>query len=66
MTTTSMLRCQAWMANDNHFDHIVKNPQRVLGFSAQYENHPYFEEFTKQCNVAFVYRTYILKDETDA
>ena len=45
-----MLRRQVWMADDE-FDYIVKNSQRVLGLSVQYENHPYLEEFTKQCNV---------------
>ena len=56
MITTSMLRRQAWH-NDDEFDHIVKNSQRVLGLSVQYENHPYVEEFTKQCNVVFIYGT---------
>ena len=42
-----MPRRQAWLADDEEFDYIVKNSQRVLGFSAQYENHPYVEEFTK-------------------
>ena len=43
MITTSMLRQQAWMADDDEFDYIVKNSQRVLGLSAQYENHRYVE-----------------------
>ena len=50
MITTSMLRRQAWH-NDDEFDHIVKNSQRVLGLSVQYENHRFVEEFKKQCNV---------------
>ena len=29
---TSMLRQQVWMADDDEFDYIVKNLQRVLGF----------------------------------
>ena len=53
------------MADDDEFDYIVKNSQRVLGLSVQYENHPYVEEFTKQCNVAFVYGTYVLEGEAD-
>ena len=60
MITTSMLRQQAWH-NDDEFDHIVKNSQRVLGLSVQYENHPYVEEFTKQCN-----GTYALEGEVDS
>ena len=36
MITTSMLRQQAWH-NDDEFDHIVKNSQRVLGLSGQYQ-----------------------------
>ena len=51
MITTSMLRRQVWIADDDEFDYIVKNSQRVLGLSIQYENHPYVEEFKKQCNV---------------
>ena len=47
MITTSMRRRQTWMAVDDEFDYIVKNSQRVLGLSAQYENHQYVEEFTK-------------------
>ena len=42
-----MLRRQVWMADDDEFDYIVKNSQRVLGLSIQYENHRYVEEFTK-------------------
>ena len=33
------------MANDDEFDHIVENSQRVLKFNVQYKNHPYVEEF---------------------
>ena len=65
MITTSMLRQQVWMADDE-FDYIVKNSQRVLGLSVQYENHQYVEEFTKQCNVTFVYGTYALEGEADS
>ena len=61
-----MLRRQVWMADDDEFDHIVKNSQRVLRLNDQYENHPYVEEFTKECNVMFVYRTYVLEGEADA
>ena len=39
---------------DDEFDYIVENSQRVLGLSAQYKNHPYVKEFTKQCNVMFI------------
>ena len=56
MITTGMLRQQVWMA-DNEFDYAIKNSQRVLGLSVQYENHPYVDKFTKQCNVMFVYGT---------
>ena len=34
-----MLRQQMWMADDDEFDHIVKNSQRVLRLKDQYENH---------------------------
>ena len=43
---------------------IAKNSQRVLGLSTQYENHPYVEEFTKECNVMFVCGTYVLESKT--
>ena len=62
----SRLKRQVWMADDDGFDHIVKNSQRVLKLNAQYENHPYVEEFTKQCSVMFIYGTYILEGEADA
>ena len=45
------------MVDDDEFEHIVKNSQRVLRLNYQYENHPYVEEFTKGCNVVFVYGT---------
>ena len=54
------------MADDDEFDYIVKNSQRVLGLSVQYENHQYVEEFTKQCNVMFIYGTYALEGEADS
>ena len=62
----SVLRRQVWMAHDDEFDHIVKNSQRVLLSKAQYENHPYVEEFTKECNVMFIYGTYVLEREADS
>ena len=59
-----MLTQQVWMVNDE-FDHIFENSQRVLRLNAQYENHPCVEEFTKECNVMFVYGTYVLEEEAD-
>ena len=56
-----MVKRQVWMADDDEFDHIVKNSQRVLRLNDQYENHPYAKEFTKGCNVMFVYGTYVLE-----
>ena len=61
-----MFRRQLWMADDNELDYIVKNSHRVLQLSAQYENHPYVEEFTKQCNVMFIHGTYALEGEADS
>ena len=66
MITTGMLRRQVWMADDDEVDHILENSQRVLRLNDQYENHPYVEEFTKECNVMFVYGTYVLDGEVDA
>ena len=53
-----MLQKQVWMADDDEFD-IVKNSNRVLKLTNA-------EEFTKECNVMFKYRTYILEGEADA
>ena len=61
-----MLKRQVWMADDDEFDHIVKNSEIVLRLSDQYENHRYVEEFTKGCSVMFVYGTYVLEGEADA
>ena len=66
MITTSMLKRQVWMADDDEFDHIVEYSQRVLNLNAQYENHPYVEEFAKECSAMFVYGTYVLEGEADA
>ena len=54
------------MVNDDEFDYILENSQRVLRLNDQYENHPYVEEFTKDCSVMFVYRTCVLEGEADA
>ena len=54
------------MADDDEFDHIVKNSEIVLRLNDQYENHRYVEEFTKGCSVMFVYGTYVLEGEADA
>ena len=45
------------MADDDEFELIVKNSQRVLRLNNRKENHPYVEEFKKGCNVVFVYGT---------
>ena len=45
------------MKDDDEFDLIDKNSQRVLRLNDQYENHLYLEEFTKECNIMFVYGT---------
>ena len=37
------------MADDVEFDHVVKNSQRVLRLNDKYLNHPYVEEFKKEC-----------------
>ena len=54
------------MADDDEFDRMVENSQRVLKLSAQYENHPYVKEFTKERSVMFLYGTYVLEGEADA
>ena len=66
MITTGMLKRQIWMADGDDFEYIVKNSQRVLRLNNQYENHPYVEEFTKECNVMFVYGTYVLEGKAGA
>ena len=65
MITTSMLKRQVWMADDDEFNHIVKNSHKVLRLNDQYENHPHTEEFTIGRNVMFVYGTYVLEGEAD-
>ena len=65
MITISMLKRQVWMADDDEFDHIVKNSQRVLRLNDQYENDPFVEEFTKGRSVVFVYGTYVLEGAAD-
>ena len=57
----SMLKRQVWIADDNEFDHIVKNSQGMLRLNDQYENHRYVEELTKECNVILVYNTFVLE-----
>ena len=55
------------MADDDKFDHIVKNSQRVIKLNnAKYENHPYTEKFIKGRSVMFVYETQILEGKADA
>ena len=66
LITTSMLKWQVWMTDDDEFDHILEISQRVLKLNAQYENHPYVEEFPKECSVIFIYGTYVLEGQADA
>ena len=66
MITTGIIKRQVWMADDDESDHMVKNSQSVLRLNDQYDNHLYVEEFTKECNVMFVYGTYVLEEEVDA
>ena len=54
------------MANEDKFEHIVKNSQSILKLNAQYENHSYVAEFTKECSVMSIYGTYVLDGEADA
>ena len=54
------------MADDDELDHVVKNSNRILRLNPQYENHPYVEKSTKECNVMFVYETYVLEGGTEA
>ena len=61
-----MLKRQVWMADDDVFDHVVKNSQRVLRLNDQYKNHPCIEKFTKELSLMFVYQTYVLEGEVDA
>ena len=54
------------MADDDKFNHILENSQRVLRLNNQHENHPYIEEFTKERNVIFVYGICVLEGEADS
>ena len=40
-----MLKRQVWMADDDEFDHIVQNSQRVLRLNDQYKNHLHVQDF---------------------
>ena len=62
----SMLKRQVWMADDDEFEDLAKNSQSILKLNAQYENHPYVQEITKECNFMFVYGTYVLEGGADA
>ena len=66
MITTGMFRRQVWMTDDDEFDHILENLQRVLKLNPQFENYPYVEEFTKECSAMFLYGPYVLEQEADA
>ena len=54
------------MTDDDEFGRILENLQRILKLNAQYENHLYVEEFTIECSVIFLYRTYVVEGEADA
>ena len=66
MITTGMLKRQFWIADDDEFDHVVKNSKRLVRLNDQHENHPYVEKFTKERSVVFVYETYVLDGEAVA
>ena len=61
-----MFRQQTWMENNDEFDHIIKNSQRVLKLSTKYENHPFAEEFKRDYNVVFIQRKNVLQGGADA
>ena len=42
-----------FMKSTSELDHIITNAQRVLKLKTQYENHPYIEEFKKECSIVF-------------
>ena len=54
-----------WITDDDEFEHIFKNSQRTLKLNTQYENHPYDEEFEKECSVIFIHETYVLEGKVD-
>ena len=54
------------MTDDDEFGRILENLQRIFKLNAEYENHLYVEEFTKECSVIFLYRTYVVEGEADA
>ena len=54
------------MTDDDEFGRILENLLRILKLNAQYENHLYVQEFTKECSVIFLYRTYVVEGEADA
>ena len=64
--TISMLQRQVSMADDDEFEYIVKNSQRVLRLNDQYKNHPFVDEFTKEHGAIFLYGTYVLEGEVVA
>ena len=53
-----MLKRQVWIVDDDEFDHIVTNSQRVLRLNDQYENHTNALEFTKGGNVMYLEHTF--------
>ena len=65
IVTTGVLKRKTWMADDE-FDFIVKNSQTVLELNAEYQNHLYVQESTKECSIMFIYETYILEGEAGA
>ena len=47
MITTSMLKRQVWMGDNDESERKVKNSQRILRLGDQYENQPYTESSQK-------------------
>ena len=53
------------MTDDDEFDPIVENSQRLLKLNDQYKDNPYAEEFRRGCSVMFVYGTCFLEGDAN-
>ena len=53
------------MADDNEFEYIVGNLQRMFKLNSQYEYHSYVDSFKKEGSVVVIYGTYVLEGEAD-
>ena len=61
----SLVKRQPWMADEDEFSNIKSKITEVKRLTSKRKDHPYVDEFMKECMVMFAYGTYVSEGEID-